>query len=119
MRSTAFGAIWRNFDLPRILRYKNKPGRDLALLRAELLRLMGLVAGVVEVDPCPAWAELLELVTGATTKARLRHAEDQVDAVLCAHVARLADLEPDTVVHYGDAATGVITTPGLSAARPM
>ncbi|GAA4115028.1 hypothetical protein GCM10022215_13540 [Nocardioides fonticola] len=107
------------FDLPRILRYKNKPGRDLALLRAELLRLMLLIAEVVDVASCPAWRDLLDRATGATTKAELRRVEDPVDAVLCAHVARLAHLDPDAVVHYGEVATGVITTPGLPASRSL
>lgn len=102
------------FDLPRILRYKNKPGRDLALLRAELLRLMDLLETVVATDACADWAGLRAQVLTTSTKAGLRRAEDPVDAVLCAHVARLADLEPASVVHYGEAATGVITTPALA-----
>lgn len=105
------------FDLPRILRYKVKPGRDLPLLRAELLRLMTLIGSVVDVDGCADWADLLQRATDATTKAALRRVEDPVDAVLCAHVARLADLDPAAVVHYGDPATGVISTPGLPASR--
>lgn len=106
------------FELPRILRYKNKPGRDLELLRSELARLMELTATVVDVEGHPGWAALAREVATTTTKAGLRRVEDQVDAVVCAHVARLADQCPDAVVHYGDPATGVITTPALGGPRP-
>lgn len=109
------------FDLPRILRYKAKPGRDLPLLRAELLRLMDLAAGVVDVGPqAPAhavWAALRGTVEEAGTKAALRRVEDQVDAVVCAHVAWLAIHEPAALTTYGDPDTGVIVTPALPPDR--
>jgi predicted RNase H-like nuclease/ppGpp synthetase/RelA/SpoT-type nucleotidyltranferase len=99
------------FGLPRILRYKAKPGRDVESLRSELLALMGLVAAVVTTDE--TWADLRRQVERATRKSELRRVEDQVDAVLCAYIAHFADHHPDLVTHYGDAETGCIVTPTL------
>lgn len=107
------------FGLQRTLKYKNKPGRDFAVLRAELLRLMGFVAELRSASPAldvgahPGWSELLATVRGATRKAQLRRAEDPVDAVLCAYLARYAALRPDDVTVYGDTRTGCIVTPSL------
>ena len=102
------------FGLDKTLKYKAKPGRDLDLLRGELLRLMGLVETVVQPDD--AWDALRALVETATRKSQLRVAEDQVDAVVCAYVALHADRWPERTTSYGDPETGVIVTPSLQAA---
>jgi predicted RNase H-like nuclease/ppGpp synthetase/RelA/SpoT-type nucleotidyltranferase len=99
------------FGLEKVLRYKAKPGRDLELLRSELLTLMGHVEGVVTTDA--AWAALRTTVETATQKAQLRRVEDQVDAVLCAYLALFADTRPGEVTRYGDLETGYIVTPSL------
>ena len=99
------------FGLEKTLKYKAKPGRDLAFLRTELLRLMDLVASVVTTDA--AWAERRAAVVAATRKSELRVVEDQVDAVVCAYVALLSDQQPDRVTTYGDDETGQIVTPTL------
>src|SRR5512139_1848295 len=39
------------FRLGRTLKYKNKPGRDLEQLRAELIVLLSLVEGLADADP--------------------------------------------------------------------
>jgi predicted RNase H-like nuclease len=101
------------FELDHIVRYKNKKGRDVDLLRSELLRLMGLVESVVRTDE--TWAALRRDVEHATRKSQLRVAEDQVDAVLCAQVALMAHRNPDAVTTYGDLETGYIVTPTLPA----
>ena len=103
------------FDLPKVLRYKAKPGRDLELLRSELLHLMAKVGTVVTTDP--TWAGLRTQVEAATRKSELRHVEDQVDAVLCAYIAHFADHHRDLVTRYGDAETGCIVTPTLGINR--
>ena len=100
------------FDLATTLKYKNKPGRDLELLRRELLRLVGHVETVVVVDD--AWAALRNQVETATRKSQLRVVEDQVDAVVCAYVALFADTRPEATATYGDPETGVIVTPALA-----
>ncbi len=106
------------FGLGRTLKYKQKTGRSLDLLRSELLALLGLVEGFAAADPPlllegSAWPELRLAVEQATTKAELRHVEDQVDGVVCAYVGLFADRRPQHVTAYGDPATGVIVTPTL------
>ena len=106
------------FRLGRTLKYKDKPGRDLEHLRAELLVLMRLVEGLASADvplrvDGPAWRLLREAVTGAGRKSELRVVEDQVDAVVCAYIALFADLRRDDTVVYGDLETGYIVTPAL------
>jgi predicted RNase H-like nuclease/ppGpp synthetase/RelA/SpoT-type nucleotidyltranferase len=102
------------FGLEKILRYKNKQGRDLELLRSELLVLMGHVEATVATDE--TWAGLRLQVEQATRKSELRRVEDQVDAVVCAVVALVAHRSPDQVTTYGDLETGYIVTPTLGSA---
>jgi predicted RNase H-like nuclease/ppGpp synthetase/RelA/SpoT-type nucleotidyltranferase len=104
------------FGLEKVVRYKQKPGRDLELLRSELLRLMGLVETRVTTNA--AWDALREAVETAHQKAQLRRVEDQVDAVLCALVAHFVDHHPDQVTVYGDARTGAIVTPSKPPPGP-
>lgn len=107
------------FRLPRTLKYKAKPGRDVPQLKAELLRLMDGLEGLtraavpLHVAAHPQWAELRRQVTAAQRKCDLRRAEDPVDAVVCAYVALYARRCPADVTIYGDIATGYIVTPAL------
>jgi predicted RNase H-like nuclease len=107
------------FRLERTLKYKAKPGRDLARLRSELLLLMDgiekLAAAAVplRVASHDGWAELRRRVVTAERKSDLRRAEDPVDAVVCAYVALYSQRSPAAVTLYGDLATGYIVTPAL------
>jgi predicted RNase H-like nuclease/ppGpp synthetase/RelA/SpoT-type nucleotidyltranferase len=108
------------FRLGRTLKYKNKPGRDVATLRGELLALMRLVEGLsvaaprLVVDaPGSAWPALRTAVENAGRKSEVRAVEDQVDAVVCAYVGLLAVREPKAMTVYGDGAEGYIVTPTL------
>ena len=107
------------FRLERTLKYKAKPGRDLARLRAELLLLMDGIEKLADatVPLCVAshdgWADLRRQVVTAQRKSDLRRAEDPVDAVVCAYVALYAQRCPAAVTTYGDFATGYIVTPSL------
>ena len=111
------------FGLGRTLKYKNKPGRDLDLLRAELLALMGFLEGLATADPpldlgrdaLDGWSELRRHAETATRKSELRVVEDQVDAVVCAYVAFYAATRPGDVTTYGDFEQGYIVTPTLPA----
>jgi len=109
------------FRLGRTLKYKAKPGRSVAQLSAELLRLMDLVEGLATADPplrvadCDDWTTLRAAAETAERKSDLRRVEDPVDAVVCAYVAMFTARRPDAVTYYGDADTGVIVTPTLPA----
>lgn len=114
------------FRLGRTLQYKNKPGRDLEQLRAELIVFLGLVEGLASAEPPllvdghqrdkgapPAWQDLRSAVETAGRKSELRVVEDQVDAVVCAYVAMFATRWPEQTTTYGDFETGYIVTPTL------
>src|SRR5215203_2816606 len=72
------------FRLERILRYKQKPGRDVEALRAELMRLLGFIEGLVAGDPAllvdgrpsengpSPWQALRVAVETAKRKSELR-----------------------------------------------
>ena len=108
------------FRLGRTLKYKDKTGRDLEQLRAELLVLIDLVEGLASADPPlrvdgPVWRALRTAVERAGRKSELRVVEDQVDAVVCAYIALFADRRPELTTTYGDLETGYIVTPTLPA----
>jgi predicted RNase H-like nuclease len=108
------------FELPRVLAYKVRPHRSVDSRRAELLRLVQLLAtldqprGALDgypalLDPEGRLVTLHEGVAGATTSAALRRLEDPVDAIVCAD-ASLLFLHGWTAI-IGDAQTGAIVTP--------
>ena len=106
------------FRLGRTLKYKNKPGRSLEQLRAELLSLVQHLEGLADAPAPllldhPDWRQLVTQVEEARSKADLRRAEDPVDAVVCAYVALFAEREPQLTTTYGDLAHGYIVTPTL------
>ncbi len=122
------------FGLPRIIKYKDrspkgqKP-RELSEMRTELQQLTHLIETklgdhdvALRVDGHPDWARLDSDIRLAPTKAALNRAADEVDAVVCAYVARYADLKSEDVVMYGDIDHGYIVTPklppGLKAGEP-
>lgn len=107
------------FRLGRTLKYKSKPGRSVAQLRSELLRLLDLIETLAQATPPlrvtddDGWIALRHSVETAERKSELRRAEDPVDAVLCAYVALFATRRPGDVTVYGDAETGATITPTL------
>ncbi|MFC6703873.1 DUF429 domain-containing protein [Flexivirga alba] len=107
------------FRLGRSLKYKNKPGRSVDQLQAEMLTLIRLLESLETAKPAlrlkhsAHWQQLADSVQSATQKAQLRRAEDAIDAVICAYVAMLAHEAPERVTRYGDYATGYIVTPTL------
>jgi predicted RNase H-like nuclease len=112
-------AIVMLFGLGRRLPYKNKRGRDLETLRAAQLRLLSLLEGLGTACPelhldHPVWHGTRESVESAGTKAMLRRTEDQVDAVVCAYIALVADTRPERVRVLGDTERGYVVTPVTS-----
>jgi predicted RNase H-like nuclease len=109
-------AIVMLFGLPRSIPYKNKTGRDLETLRTAQLRLRSLLEGLRTANPAlrldhAAWRATGASVAHAVTKATLRRTEDQVDAVVCAYVALVADTRAESVRVLGDVEQGYIVTP--------
>ncbi len=104
------------FGLDRTLKYKQKQGREFASLQSELTRFVGLIETLPELalTSHPDWRRLTAAVRTATRKSELRRAEDPIDAVLCAYVARFATERPGDVTIYGEPATGCIVTPKIS-----
>jgi predicted RNase H-like nuclease len=103
------------FGLGKTLKYKDKRGRTLDSMRAELLLLMDHLERIVPTER--TWQALRADVEGATRKSELGRAEDQVDAVVCAYVALYAERWPDRVTTYGDFERGYIVTPTLPDAH--
>ena len=104
------------FGLDKTLKYKQKQGRDFTGLRSELLRLMEFIEALdgFTVTASEGWLSLRSDVLSATRKSELRRAEDPVDAVLCAYIARYAATRPQRITVYGSTETGCIVTPALS-----
>lgn len=107
------------FRLGRTLKYKQRQNRPFEGMRAEMLRLVGLLDSLADA-PLPlhlagstAWRELSEAVRAADRKSELRTVEDRIDAVVCAYVALHAQRRPDQTTVYGDVTTGYIVTPSL------
>ena len=107
------------FRLGRTIKYKQKPGRSLPDLRTGLLTLVEHLERLRVVEPAlrlrhnPSWAETVARIRMAETKAGLRPAEDEVDAVICAYVALLSRRRPDRLTAYGSDRDGYILTPTL------
>lgn len=109
------------FGLDRILRYKNRPGRDLDFRRSEMLRLISGLEDLADaevplrVTATPQWAIVRDLVVAAPTKAALSRVEDSIDAVVCAYVGLHAWRRPDRTAVLGGVSEGCIVTPVGSA----
>jgi predicted RNase H-like nuclease len=105
------------FDLPRILQYKHKPGRDLEHLRLELVRLLDHLEELHHASPPlllaanPDWQRIRQAVTQAQRKVELSRVEDSIDAIVCAYIAAYAVANPTAVRVMGDMKTGYILTP--------
>ncbi len=107
------------FGLGRTLKYKHRSGRPLPELREALLTLMRHLEGLAGAETPMVvtghadWQALVAGVESAQRKSELRTVEDQVDAVVCAYVARYAVAHPERTTTYGDLDTGYIVTPTL------
>jgi predicted RNase H-like nuclease len=109
------------FGLPTRLVYKAGRGRGVGLRRAEMGRLVELIEALGGRDPGlnagagPRWDLLRSAVTGAARQVDLERVEDELDAHVCAYVARcLAADRRDggrRVRVLGDWASGAVVTP--------
>lgn len=107
------------FRLQRTLKYKQRSNRPFEGMRDEMLRLAALLESLEDADlPLhlagnPDWTVLVTAVGAAQRKSELRHAEDRIDAVVCAYVAMHALRRPERTTTYGDGTSGYIVTPTL------
>ena len=105
------------FDLPTVLRYKRGRGRTVEVRRAEMLRLVNLVASLRTAEPelhvegNEAWAAAHTSLDEATRPMHLNAVEDAIDAVICAYVALLALQAPDRAETFGSEAGSAIIVP--------
>jgi predicted RNase H-like nuclease len=103
------------FGLDRVIPYKGKRGRTVADrqhamgdLADHLERVLG---PTLALERSERWAHLRSAVATATRQVDLDRVEDEVDAILCAALARMWHLEPERMVVLGDTGTGALVTP--------
>ncbi|MGC0272922.1 DUF429 domain-containing protein [Pseudactinotalea sp. Z1739] len=98
------------FELGRTLKYKKGPvpsrrtGMLAVLDRMETLAELALVGN-------PRWQQIRLAADRAKRQIDLNRIEDEVDAILCAHLAWLWYHRPGALQVYGDAAAGCIIAP--------
>lgn len=98
------------FELGRTLKYKKGPvpsrrtGMLAVLDRMEALAELALLGN-------PRWQQIRLAADGAQRQVDLKRVEDEVDAILCAHLAWLWHHRPGALEVYGDATDGYIIAP--------
>ena len=116
-RSTPHPALVTFFDLPKILTYKHKPGRDFNHLQSELLRLITLLDSLADASPplllksTPDWQAIRSAAESATRKSHLKRLEDAIDSVVCAYIALYTTTHPTRTRLLGSPTTGQILVP--------
>lgn len=105
------------FGLPRVLPYKAKQGRSLAVRQAawaQLLRHVEDVMGdTLGLGDDARWASIRAEVGGAARAVVLERIEDEVDAIVCAYLAWLWGTQRERMVVLGTVGEGYVVVPGL------
>ncbi|MEO7236531.1 MAG: DUF429 domain-containing protein [Lapillicoccus sp.] len=98
------------FGLERVLKYKKGP---VATRRVALLELVHHLETleVLRLPGHPRWVWVRAVVEQATRPVQLDAVEDEVDAVLCAHLAWLWDGDRASLHVYGGSDGGFIVAP--------
>ncbi|MFK5584170.1 DUF429 domain-containing protein [Serinicoccus sp. LYQ131] len=101
------------FGLGRILPYKGKGGRSLEVRRAATVVLLNHLEALegLHLSGNDRWQQIRDSVEGATRPMHLEHLEDEIDAILCAHLAWLWRHRREELQVYGDVDTGYIIAP--------
>jgi predicted RNase H-like nuclease len=106
------------FGLDRVLPYKARPGRSLAVRREALRTAMANLERVgdatLRLSASDRWDRLTDDVRRADRPVDLKRAEDEVDAILCGYLAWLWHVHPGRLVRYGDGTDGYILVPRAS-----
>lgn len=95
------------FELPQRIHYKKGPDRAAGF--AELVRHLETL-DVLALSQSARWGELRRVVA-APGPGDLTRVEDELDAVLCAHLAWLWHHRPDALQVYGSLADGYVVAP--------
>jgi predicted RNase H-like nuclease len=110
------------FGLARVLPYKARPGRDVDALRAAFGALLGHLERVcgdrLGLARSARWAEIRHGVAVARRKSELRLLEDEIDAVVCAHLAWSWGRGDPAMRVLGDGRSGYIVVPGVPPVPP-
>lgn len=101
------------FGLTERLAYKDKARFSLARRQDGFARLLGHLEaiGTLTLAGSPRWHALVAAVDGARTRAALNRVEDELDAIVCAHLAWLWQTDPAALHVYGDPHDGYIVAP--------
>lgn len=107
------------FGLPRVLPYKARRGRTLEVRRQAFAALTVHLAAIepLALSRSSAWDRLRDAAAAATRQADLERIEDEVDSILCAHLAWLWRCAPERLQVFGDGQDGYIVVPRRVRAR--
>lgn len=105
------------FDLGRILKYKKGPVTTRRPALIEVLRLMKSLPPL-RLSGNQRWHQIETGVAAATRPRDLDAVEDEVDAILCAHLAWLWHTDRAALHVFGDVATGYIVAPPAPTHAP-
>lgn len=95
------------FDLTERIIYKSGPSRADGFV--QLIRHFGSI-DELQLSEYPRWAEITRVVA-APKPGDLSRIEDELDAILCAHLAWLWHFRPDSLRTYGSLEDGYIIAP--------
>jgi predicted RNase H-like nuclease len=102
------------FGLTRVLEYKAKSGRTPEMRQEQFIRLISLMVShcdhSLRLTDNVRWEELTCAVENATRHSQLNVIEDEIDAIFCAYIAWTFTTARESLVTYGNTATGVIVT---------
>ncbi|KQY51570.1 DUF429 domain-containing protein [Nocardioides sp. Root140] len=101
------------FRLGTVLPYKSGSGRTPESRREQFAVLMDHLEAIapLALGSGMRWPELREAVAGSTRHVDLDLIEDELDAILCAHLAWLWHEQPDALHLYGSHELGYIVAP--------
>ena len=108
------------FGLERVLAYKSGKGRTPQSRRLAFAKLMGHLRAIttLELAASTRWTELDRVVQTATRHMHLEAVEDEIDAIVCAHLAWLWHHHRDRLQVYGSLAEGYIVAPPAPRRTP-
>lgn len=109
------------FFLDKVLPYKAKHRRTLEQRQLAFARLLALMEErlLLGLAGNARWDQIREAVLASTRQVELNAVEDEIDAILCAHLAWLWTNERQRMMVLGDAHNGCIITPSLGERGPQ